>query len=180
MITILTLHGAVALFTDTQIGCTGQYMVCGCLTRYVDKFLYCSPFIQISECRMVVWPAGNAYDSAVYGFIWPIVPLSAVFVIGARCVLQDFCKPPPKKERSVVTWPAKNGESGSNYNQQLSLLVPRHLWCSGKGFIKDIVIHFCDLAEWKIHAAEYATHAFIALSWVACLDCSKLCVCSSM
>lgn len=48
---------------------------------------------------MVVWPAGNAYDSAVYGFIWTVVPFSAVFVIGARCVLQDFCK--PKKKRAV-------------------------------------------------------------------------------
>lgn len=28
VITILTLHGAAAVFTGTEIGCTGQYIVC--------------------------------------------------------------------------------------------------------------------------------------------------------
>lgn len=44
-------------------------------------WMHCSSFIQMSEQngRMVVQQVGNAFDSAVYGFIWTVEPLSAVF-----------------------------------------------------------------------------------------------------
>lgn len=68
----------------------------------MDEFLYCSFFIQMSECRVVVWQVGNAYDGAVYGFAWTVEPLHAVFVFGAHCMLQEFCKPKKKKKKRAI------------------------------------------------------------------------------
>ena len=36
MITVLILHGAATLFTDIQTGCTGRYVICGCLAMLLQ------------------------------------------------------------------------------------------------------------------------------------------------
>jgi len=104
------------------------------------EFLYCSSFVEMSECRVVVWQAGNAYDSAVCGFIQTVEPLSTVFVFGAHRVLQMFCKP---KKKSNLWWlglPRTVNLEAITDNQQLNLPVPRQLWCCGKGFVQDMMI----------------------------------------
>lgn len=68
----------------------------------MDELIYCFPFIQTSGCRVAFWWAHSAYGSAVSAFLWTVVPLSAVFMTGARCVLQEFCKPNKQIKKRAI------------------------------------------------------------------------------
>lgn len=96
----------------------------------------------MSKCRVVAWQADNALDTAIYGFIWIERPLGTVFVPEACWVLQEFRKP-RKKRKSNVCWlglPKMVNLEAITENQQLSLLVPQHLGCGGKIFVKDTIV----------------------------------------
>lgn len=74
--------------------------------------------------------------------LWFVRPLGPVFVSEACWVLQEFCK--PRKERKNNLWwlglPKMVNLEAIAENQQLSLLVPQHLGCSGKSCLKDTTV----------------------------------------